>query len=188
MTPPPLQTALALLAEYAATKAALDAATAPHLAEIARINAAITTATADTLARLEQLENQAKQLALDHGPEIFGPDKKSLSAAGYTLAVRDTAAVKVDDEESAIRRLQKIAQDPYAQTETILACKACLRITLELHRPYILQHFDTAPDWFTDFGIFVVEKGSASLKPAPKPRQAKPKTKAKPKPGDTPEA
>jgi len=83
----------------------------------------------------------------------------------------------VDDEESAILMLKrdiKVAEANQA-TETAMACSACLRINVELDREYITRHYDEAPQWFGQYGISVVDKNSASLKPAPKPRTRKTK-------------
>lgn len=178
MTTPstPHQQALDILASYATTKASLEAAAAPTLAQIAALQAALTLATAETKARLTSLEEQAKQLALDHGPEIFGEDKSSLIECGLMLAVRPTQAVQIEDEDSTILMLKRAAES--TDLNSAMACKACLRITTELDKQYILRAYDQAPLWFAQFGITVVDKLSASLKPAPKPRQSKPKTKA----------
>lgn len=175
----PRQQALDLIASYATHKAALDAASAPTLAQIASLQAALATATCEAKARLEDLEDQAKTLALQHGPEIFGPEKSSLAECGFILAVRPSESVKVEDEDASLRALQRDAESPAAPLATKLAAQACLRVKRELNKSYILENHQHAPEWFAQYGITVEERQSASLKPAPKPRQAKAKTKPK---------
>lgn len=178
MTPPtPRQHALDLIASYATHKATLEAASAPILAQIASLQAALATATCEAKARLEDLEDQAKALALQHGPEIFGPDKSSLIECGLILAVRPSESVKVDDEDASLRALQRDAESPSSPLATRLAAQACLRVKRELNKSYILENHQHAPEWFAQYGISVEERQSASLKPAPKPRAAKSKTK-----------
>lgn len=180
--PPSRSKALQLLADYATTKANLDAASTPTIAKITALQSALSTATAEIKARLERLEEEAKQLALEHGIEVFGPERKSLQENGFILAVRPTAAVEIEDDDFAVRQLQDRANAPDVDQQTKVACLACLRIKVEINKPFILQHYDTSPEWFHEFGISVVDKESASLKPAPKPRAAKAKTKTKARP------
>jgi hypothetical protein len=61
------------------------------------------------------------------------------------------------------------------KVELAMACNACLRVSISLDREYITRHYDEAPAWFAQYGISIVDKQSASLKPAPKPRAAKAK-------------
>lgn len=186
-TPPtPHQQALDLLAQIATTKASLEAASAPTLAQIATLQAALTLATSEPKARLAALEEQAKQLALTHGPEIFGEDKSSLIECGLILAVRPSQAVQIEDEDSTILMLKRAAES--TDLNSAMACKACLRVTTELDKQYILRAYDESPRWFAQFGITVVDKLSASLKPAPKPRQSKSKAKTKARTDSEPDA
>lgn len=171
----PREQATQLLNDYARRKAALDAATSSVRAEITNLTAALNTAAAPHEAELKQLEKQALALALEHGAEIFDEDKRSLQQNGLVLAVRESAAVEVEDEPQAIRSLQRDAQGVRG-SDTAMACNACLRVSVELDREYILRHFDDSPEWFAQYGIAVVDKKSASLKPAPKLRAAKSKT------------
>lgn len=170
----PKHRACEIVNEYARIKAALEAATANTRAEIINLTAALNAAAKPHETRLEQLEKEAKELALTHGEDIFGEDKRSLTENGYTLAVRESAAVQVDDEEAAIRMLRKDAERG-GSDDTAMACNACLRVSIELDKEYIMRRYDEAPMWFAQYGIQVVDKQSASLKPAPKPRTPKAK-------------
>lgn len=174
----PREHATQLLNDYARRKAALDAVTSSVRAEIINLTAALNQAAAPHEAELKQLEKQALALALEHGAEIFDEDKRSLTQNGLVLAVRESAAVEVDDEAQAIHTLRRDAfhAERSSERDTQMACNACLRVTVELDREYILRHFDDSPAWFAQYGIAVVDKKSASLKPAPKPRVAKSKT------------
>lgn len=171
----PREQASWLINEYAKLKSILDAATAETRAKITAATAALNTASAPHLEKIEHIENVAKQLALEHGPAIFGEDRRSLTENGFTLGVRDTDAVQVEDEANAIRMLQRDAKAAKTK-EGRMACNACLRVHAELDREYILNHIDDhddAPFWFEQYGLSVVTKQSASLKPAPKPRSVK---------------
>lgn len=171
--------ASALLNEYATLKASLEAATAPVKAQITGLVAALNAAAAPYEEQLKRLDEQAKAMALAHGPAIFGEDRRSLTENGFTLALKESASVEVDDEEAAIRMLRKDAASLSVNDDTAMACNACLRTKVELDREYILRHYDEAPGWFEQYGIEVVDKQSASLKPAPKPRASKAKTQLK---------
>lgn len=175
----PREQASQLINDYARLSATLDAATADTRAKITALTAALNEAARPHKEALERIEAAAKKLALEHGAEIFGEEKRSLTENGYTLGLRESAAVEVEDEAGAIRMLQKDAGG--AGRDTAMACNACLRTTVELDREYITRHFDEAPEWFAQYGISVVDKQSASLKPAPKPRTAKAKQVKKPK-------
>lgn len=170
----PKHRACEIVNEYARIKAALEAATANTRAEIINLTAALNAAAKPHEAKLEALEKEAKQLALDHGEAIFGDDKRSLTENGFTLGVRETAAVEVEDEQAAIRMLCKDAASALSEAHE-LACRACMRVQRDLDREYILRHYDESPVWFHQYGIKVVDKKSASLKPAPKPRTPKAK-------------
>jgi hypothetical protein len=174
----PRHTACRLVNEYATLKASLESATAETRAQIVNLTAALNAAAAPYELKLKSLEDEAKALALTHGLDIFGEDKRSLTENGFTLALKESAAVQVDDEDAAIRMLQKDAQRG-GSDDTAMACNACLRTVVTLDREYILRHYDEAPMWFEQYGIAVVDKESASLKPAPKPRVSKAKTKIK---------
>lgn len=178
ISPSPREQASRLINDYARLKATLEAATAETRAQIAALTAALNQASAPHLLELDRIEHQAKTLALEHGAEIFGEDKRSLSENGFTLALKEAASVQVEDEEAAIRMLRKDALRG-GSDDTAMACKACLREKVELDREYITRHYDEAPSWFEQYGITVVDKLSASLKPAPKPRASKAKTKLK---------
>jgi hypothetical protein len=174
----PRQEASALLNEYATLKAALEAATGPVKAQITNLVAALHAAASPYEEQLKRIEAAAKQFALTHGPDIFGDDKRSLTENGFTLALKESASVEVEDEEAAIRMLRKDAERG-GSDDTAMACNACLRTHVGLDREYILRHYDEAPNWFAQYGIEVVDKESASLKPAPKPRVSKAKSKLK---------
>ncbi len=172
-TPSPREQASLLVNNYARKSAALEAATASIRAELAAQTAALNKAAAPHVLELESLEAEAKKLALDHGELIFGEDRRSLTENGFCLAIRETAAVVCEDEDSAIHMLRKDATDPRLDDGQQLACNACLRIEVTLDKSYILKHYDTAPRWFETYGLSVADKTSASLKPAPKPRARK---------------
>ncbi len=175
----PREQASQLVNAFASKTASLEAATAETRAQITTLTAALNQASAPYLMELAKLEDEAKALALKHGPEIFG-DKRSLTENGYTLGLRETAAVVVDNEESAIRMIQGDAKAvsilPDSE-DTVMALNACLRITITLDREYITRHYDEHPEWFGQYGISVEDRQSASLKKAPPPRVAKPKQK-----------
>jgi len=170
-----------LVNDYARKQAALKAATAETQAKITALTAALNQASAPYLLELERIEAEAKALALENGEEIF-VGMRSFTENGFTLALRETAAVQVDDEDAAILMLKRDSNAAHKEVE--IACNACLRTTTILDREYIARHYDEAPEWFQQYGISVVDKLSASLKPAPKPR-AKKATKIKP--ADEPE-
>lgn len=175
----PKEKAKTLLATYAAKVAVLTEATASYRTQITEIQAALTKATTTHQAELEAMEEELKQLALDHAKEIFGDDTRSLVENGYILQLRSTTAVLCEDEEAAIRDLANLAET--AQSEDArLAAQACIRTRRELDREIISKMIISSPDWFAVFGIALVSKDSATVKPrpAPKPKAAK-KTKAK---------
>jgi len=176
--PTPREQASLLINDYARLKATVEAATADTRAQIAALTAALNQAAAPYLMQLEQIELQAKTLALAHRPEIFGEDRSSLTENGFTLAVRPTEAVTCEDEENALHALM-VASVKGRNTAERLAASACVRLNPQLNKTYILEQYDRAPDWFAHYGIAVVDKVSASLKPAPKPRAAKAKAKLK---------
>lgn len=177
----PKEQALHLLADLAAAKAAMEAATAPFTAESARIQAAITKATAKEEERIDELEEKLKVLAIAHGPAIFGPDRSSLVENGLRLLVTESEAVELlDDEDNICRRLQRdlqAAQEPHER----LALSSLLTIKLAINKRYVLENFDKAPDWFEHYNLGIEEKKNASVKPAPKPRTAKSNAVKKPK-------
>jgi hypothetical protein len=167
----PREQASLLVNDYATKSAALEAATADTRAQITALTAALNQAAAPHIKMLEDIEAAAKALALEHGEEIFG-DKRSLTENGFCLALRESAAVQVEDEDSAIRMLRKDAVAGYGSAVE-MACHACLRTTTVLDRDYITRHYDESPHWFQQYGITIVDKLSASLKAAPKPRTKK---------------
>lgn len=181
----PREEAAHLLNEYARIQALITAATAEPQAKIIHLTAALNEAAAPFKAKLEEIEARAKKLALEHADALFGEDSRSLTENGFTLRVRETAAVEVEDEESAIRMLKKDAERG-GSDDTAMACNACLRVSIVLDREYILRHYDEAPTWFAQYGITVEDKKSASLKPAPKPRTAKAKQVKKSKAAEEP--
>lgn len=172
----PREHASKLVNDFASKTANLESATADTRAQITTLTAALNQASAPFLLELANLEQEAKELALAHGPEIFG-DKRSLNENGYILCLRETTAVQVEDEAVAIRMLKRDAHDAILHSnshkEVEMACNACLRVTTELDREYITRHYDEAQEWFQQYGISMVDKLSASLKKAPPPRVAK---------------
>lgn len=176
MTPTtPKEQAIHLLADYATAQSALKAATAPYEAEAVKIAAAISKATAAEKARIEDLEEQLKELALKHGAEIFGAEHSSLTESGFRLLVSESEAVELTaDEEDLCRRLYRDLQTCKEPHER-LAISSLLNIKLSVNKRYALDNFDLAPEWFGFYGVGVAEKRNASVKPAPKPRAAKAK-------------
>ncbi len=181
-TPPPQspkEKALHLLADLAAAQADLKTAIAPHEAEAIRIQAAITKATAKEKARIDQLEQELKELALQHGPEIFGPGHRSLIENGLRLLVTESEAVELlGEEDDVCRRIYRdlqSAKDPRDR----LALSSLLTIKLAINKKYVLDNYEAAPDWFQHYRLGIEERENASVKPAPKPRTAKSKTAKK---------
>lgn len=170
--------------DYATKSAALEAATAETRAEIVSLTAALNKASAPYLLELAAIEEEAKALALKHGPEIFG-DKRSLIENGYKLALTATDEVEIDGgEEAACQRIKRayasyVGKDDDASHFARLALNACLIVTHKINRTYVRDQFDTSPEWFEQLGLRLVDKDSASLKKAPPPRAAKASKKKK---------
>jgi len=156
---------------YATKQATLTAATADVRAELAALMASLNKIEAPHRAELDQIEAEAKALALQHGEVIFG-EKKSLTENGYCLAIRPTDVVQCEDEDATLAALMREAVKGTTDADKI-AASACVRLSPELNKQYILSQFDAAPEWFALFGISVAERLSASLKQAPKPRARK---------------
>jgi len=175
----PKEQALHLLADLAAAQADLKTAIAPHEAEAIRIQAAITKATAKEKARIDELEEELKALALQHGPEIFGQGHRSLIENGLRLLVTESEAVELLGEEDDIcRRIYRDLQAAKKLHER-LALSSLLTIKLAINKKYVLDNYDAAPDWFQHYRLGIEERENASVKPAPKPRTAKSKTTKK---------
>jgi hypothetical protein len=181
-TPPvitPREQASLLVNAYASKSALLEAATADTRAQITALTAALNKAAASHLLELDQIEAQAKALALEHGEEIFG-DKRSLIENGYKLALTATDEVEIDGgEEAACQRIKRAfaelgSADDAATRCARLALNACLIVTTKINRTYVRDQYDAAPEWFEDLGLRLIDKDSASLKKAPPPRVAKP--------------
>ncbi len=173
VTPPtdPRLEASRLVNLYATKSAALNAATADVRAELAALTASLNKIEAPHKAALDAIEAEAKVLALAYGEEIFG-DKKSLTENGYCLAIRPTDVVQCADEEATLAALMRESLKGTTDADKI-AASACVRLSPELNKQYILSQYDAAPQWFSLFGISVAERLSASLKQAPKPRAKK---------------
>jgi|GEM_PF-1812180 len=183
-SPTPRERASALINQFATKTAALEAATAETRAQIVSQTAALNQASAPYLMDLAQLEDQAKSLALEYGPAIFGQDRRSLTENGYVLGLRETTAVVVENEKDAVRMIQQdLQQAEFTSNDEalVMGYKSLLRINVELDREYIDRHFDAHSDFFLQYGISVASRQSASLKKAPPPRPAKAKTKPSPK-------
>lgn len=175
----PKEKALSLLADLATAQADLKTAVAAHEADAIRIQAAITKATAKEKARIAELEEELKALALQHGPEIFGPGHRSLIENGLRLLVTESEAVELLGEEDDIcRRIYRdlqVAKEPHER----LALSSLLNLKLAINKRYVLENYDKAPEWFEHYGLGIEEKENASVKPAPKPRTAKSKASKK---------
>lgn len=172
-TPPlsPREQASLFVNDYARKSAALEAATADTRAEITALTAALNQASAPYLLELEKIEAAAKAHALEHGEAIFG-DKRSLIENGFCLSTRLTDVVQCEDEEATLIALMRDSIKGATDADRI-AASACVRLAPTLHKQYIASQFDTSPDWFSQYGISITERISASLKPAPKPRTKK---------------
>lgn len=181
--PTPREKASQLVNEYARKQAALDAATADTRADITTLTAALNQASAPFRMELANLEQQAKELALAYGPEIFGT-KRSLVENGYKLALTATDEVEIDGgEDAACMRIRRAlaavgTSDDDTSRNTRLALNACLNITMKINRTYVKAQYDDYPEFFESHGLRLVAKDSASLNKAPPPREAKAKKKA----------
>lgn len=192
MTPtPPKEQAIHLLADYATAQSALKAATAEFEAEAIKITAAIAKATAAEKARIEELEEQLKALALKHGAEIFG-DKRGMVESGWKLGLTEVEEVEMDGDEQTVCRVilrdlkwveKKIeaaeAKDDKAAVLALnyerLALSSLLTIKTAINKSYVRDNADASTEWFEQYGIRVIQRESASVKPAPKPRVPKSK-------------
>lgn len=192
---PPREEAIHLLADFATAQAALKAAVAPFEAETAQINAAIAKATAAEKARIEELEEKLKAMALKHGPEIFG-EKRGIIENGWRLGLTEVEEVEIDGDEQTVcrvvlRELKRVekevelnekVQDEKRLRELSfehLALTSLLSVKLAINRTYVKDNAELHADWFDQFGIRVIERESASVKPAPKPRTGKARKSAK---------
>lgn len=167
----PREQASQLVNTYATKSAALIAATADVRAELAALTASLNKIESPFKLELEQISDQAKALALEHGKDIFG-ERSSLTENGYVLGIRPTDVVQCEDEDATLAALMREAVKGTTDADKI-AASACVRLNPELNKQYILSQFDAAPEWFALFGISVTERLSASLKQAPKPRARK---------------
>jgi len=172
MTTNPKLEASRLINDYALKSAALEAATADIKAELAALTAMLNKASAPHAAELEKIEAEANALALAHGAAIFGKESRSLTQNGFILQVRSSHAVVCEDEASAMRELLHLSRNAKTQ-EAQIAALACLRTKTELDKDYITKHYDNHREWFNVFGLEVVERETASLKPAPKVKAKK---------------
>lgn len=173
--------ALSMLAELQLKKHALREALAPYETQVAALQKACSDATAEECTRIENLETELKRLALLHSEEIFGEDR-SIQVNLFTLGIRPAEKVEIiGDEDEVISALQRAAKD-HTDRSTRLAAEACLRVKIELNKPFIREKWDAFQDWFTIFGLKLTESLSASIterKPA-KPKPSKPLKGAKP--------
>lgn len=161
-----------LINAYAHKSAILEAATSETKAQIAALTAALNKAATPHLAELDAIADEAKKLALEFGPEIFGEERHTLIENGYCLGTRTADVVTCDDEAATITALMRESAKGATEGDR-LAASACLRLDPQLNKQYILSQFDSAPEWFALYGIGIAERVIASLKPAPKPRTKK---------------
>jgi hypothetical protein len=186
---PPKEQAQHWLADYALAQADLKAAVSPFEAEATKIQTAITKATAAEQARIDELEAQLKQLALSHGPEIFG-EKRGLVENGWRLGLTDVEEVEIDGDEQTLcrrvlqdlKRVEKNIEAAEAAGDQAalrslgferLALSSLLSVKLAINKPYVKDNADDSADWFDQYGIRVTDRESASVKPAPRPRVAR---------------
>lgn len=174
-------TALSMLAELQLRKHALREALAPYETQVAALQKACSDATAAECTRIENLEAELKRLALLHSEEIFG-DERSIQVNLFTLGIRPSEKVEImGDEDEVISALQRAAKQ-HPDPATRVAAEACLRVKIELNKPFIREKWDAFQDWFTIFGLKLTEQLSAAIterKPA-KPKPSKPLKGAKP--------
>jgi len=163
-----------LINDYALKSAALEAATADIKAELAALTAMLNKASAPHAAELEKIEAEAKALALEHGPAIFG-NKRSLIENGYKLSLTATDEVDLGGtEDDVCRRIKRALAAALPEDEhERLALNALLNVTVKLNRTYVRNNYDESPAWFEQYGLSLVQKDSASLKKAPPPREKK---------------
>jgi hypothetical protein len=182
----PKEQAIHLLADLSAAKAALEAATAPFLAEAARINAAITKATAQSKAEIDDIEAQLIALGLAHGPEIFGDEHGSMIENGLRLLVTPSEAVELLEEEEVIcKRLERDLREAKEPSQR-LGLASLLTIKLGVNKAYALRNYEHAPEWFEFYGVSILQRKNASVRPAPKPKGGKSK-KTPQAPADEPQ-
>lgn len=168
-------TALSMLAELQLRKHALREALAPYETQVAALQKACSDATAEECTRIENLETELKRLALLHSEEIFG-DERSIQVNLFTLGIRPSEKVEImGDEDEVISALQRAAKQ-HPDLATRVAAEACLRVKIELNKPFIREKWDSFQDWFTIFGLKLTEQLSVAIterKPAkPKPSKA----------------
>ncbi len=185
----PREQAIHLLSDYATAQADLKAATSPFEAESTRISAAIAKATAKEKASIEAIELELKALALEHGPAIFG-DKRGLVENGWRLGLTDVEEVEIDgDEQTLCRRVLQDLKRVEKQIEAAelagdqaalrslgferLALSSLLSVKLAINKTYVKDNADDSADWFDQYGLRIIDRESASVKPAPKPRVPK---------------
>lgn len=167
------------LSALALKKAALAQTVADFKTKLAGLQHAITEVTAPEEAAIEAMEAELKALALEHGPEIFGADRRSLTENGLKLALTETDSVEIDGgEEAACSRIQKQLAALQGDDSDVarlqrLALSACLTVKTTINKRYVQENYDTTPDWFEALGLRVVTDDSASLRAAPKPREKK---------------
>ena len=192
-TPPtprtPRERASFLINSYASKTAALEAATADTRARITALTAALNQVSAPYLLQLANLEQEAKELALAHGPDIFG-DKRSLVENEYKLGLTAVEEVEMDADEQTVCRIiladLRLVERDIAEAEAKgeamkahsftyqrLALTSLLNTKYSINRTYVKDNADQSADWFECYGIRVVKSDSASLKKAPPPRLPK---------------
>ncbi len=194
----PRERASQLVNDFASKTALLTAATADTRAQITTATAALNQASAPYLMELARIEEEAKALALQHGPEIFG-DKRSFTENGYKLGLTVVEEVEMDADEQTVCRIiladLRAVEREIEEAETAgdrvkahqltyqrLALTSLLNIKYSINKPYVKDNADESADWFECYGIRVDTHDSASLKKAPPPRAAKAKQKKTPKP------
>lgn len=176
-----------LMAEYSLVEARLETATAAAKLQVKELEAAIAIASAPELALLAALDVELKSLALAHGEEVFGDDRRSVIECGLKLQLTETEEVEIDGGEDEackrlVRALAALGTAPDEQSAAArVALNACLSVKRTINKRFIKENYDETPAWFELLGLRVVAKDSASLNTAPKPRAAKPKPMKAPK-------
>lgn len=200
----PKEQAIALMATYNTTKAALMEACAKEESEIAILTAALEKARAPLVAKMEHLKAEVEQLGQANLVAIFGPHTCQLVSNGHALKKNVGRSVVVVDEEQLIELLlqeagqshllqpdaaaeapttadlaappqPKTAEEKLAELSRI-AARACLRIKVELNKEYVQSLYKAHQAWFNERGIFLHESVSVTLSAVP---TKKPKAKAK---------
>lgn len=172
---------------YATKEAALNLATAEVQAQLTAATAALHKIKAPHQLELDEIKAAAEELALKHGPEIFGT-KRSFVENGWKLGLTAVEEVEMDADEQTVcrivlrdlREVERKIEDAETAGDALrvqdlqyqrLALSSLLTIKYSVNKTYVKDNADDSADWFEMYGVRVVGRDSASLKKAP-PSQA----------------